>query len=83
MKSKTNLFLLLVLFLFLPAKPVYAYLDPGSGSYMLQFFIAGVVGALFTVKSFWLQIKNFFSNLFSKKNKKVNPASSPKIDDSK
>ena len=54
----------------LGTKDAHAYLDPGSGSYLLQLLIAGAVGGLFTVKTFWLQIKTFFSNLFSRKQKK-------------
>ncbi len=63
---------LIVLFLSVVyATPVYAYLDPGSGSYLLQIIIAGLVGGLFTIKTFWFQIKSFFTNIFifSKKNK--------------
>ena len=38
-----------------------AYLDPGTGSYIVQILIAAVVGGLFAVKMFWHRIKNFFS----------------------
>lgn len=47
----------------------YAYLDPGTGSYVLQLLIAAVLGAAFAVKLFWLRIKNFVANLISKKPK--------------
>ena len=49
------------------AKKAYAYLDPGTGSYMLQLFIAAVVGGLFAIKIFWGKIVLFFKGLFSKK----------------
>lgn len=45
----------------------HAYLDPGTGSFILQMLIAGVLGALFALKVFWKQIKAFFNNLFTKK----------------
>jgi hypothetical protein len=45
----------------------FAYLDPGIGSYVFQVIIATFIGVLFTIKMFWQKIKNFFSNLFSKK----------------
>lgn len=45
----------------------YAYLDPGTGSYVLQIVIAGIVSALFTIKMFWRRIVDFFSNLFKGK----------------
>lgn len=38
------------------SRPAHAYLDPGTGSYALQVTIAGVFGALFSVKMFWSNI---------------------------
>ncbi len=37
------------------------YLDPGSGSYLIQVIIAAALGALFYFKSTWNWIKSFFS----------------------
>ena len=45
----------------------FAYLDPGTGSYVFQVLVAAFIGGLFTIKIFWQKIKNFFSNHFSKK----------------
>lgn len=42
-----------------------AYLDPGSGSYLLQLLIAGLLGAAFALRMFWGRIKGFFSRIFS------------------
>jgi hypothetical protein len=50
----------------------HAYLDPGTGSYILQLVIAGLLGSLFLVKSMWSQIEAFFVRLFSKKCKEEN-----------
>jgi hypothetical protein len=36
------------------------YLDAGSGSYLVQAIIAGVVGVLLYFKKIWLFIKSFF-----------------------
>lgn len=47
----------------------YAYLDPGTGSYIFQLVIAAGIGVLFAVKLFWTKIVLFFKNLFSKKQK--------------
>ena len=44
-----------------------AYIDPGTGSYILQIVIAGLVGAAFTLKLFWKRIQLFFSKSSSKK----------------
>jgi hypothetical protein len=38
-----------------------AYLDPGSGSFLIQLLIAGLVGAAFVLRSSWGKIKGFFS----------------------
>lgn len=48
------------------APPAYAYLDPGTGSYIFQLLIAGAVGLAFVIKIFWGRIKGFFGNLFSR-----------------
>lgn len=45
----------------------YAYLDPGTGSYVLQIVIAGIVSGLFAIKMFWRRLVDFFSNLFKGK----------------
>ena len=37
-----------------------AYLDPGTGSMILQGLIAGVAVAGFTIKSYWYKIRAFF-----------------------
>jgi len=37
-----------------------AYLDPGSGSFIIQLIIAGVVGAGFLLRGYWSKIVKFF-----------------------
>jgi hypothetical protein len=37
------------------------YIDPGSGSYLVQVIIAAVLAVLFYVKNIWSKIKTFFS----------------------
>jgi len=44
-----------------------AYLDPGSGSYLLQLLIAGLLGSLFVIRASWDRIKTFFRRLFSRR----------------
>jgi hypothetical protein len=41
----------------------FLYLDAGSGSYLIQAIIAGVVGVLLYFKRIWLIIKSFFYRL--------------------
>jgi len=37
----------------------YAYLDPGTGSIILQALIAGVAGSLFVVKAYWYKLRSY------------------------
>ena len=58
---------LLLMSLYLVFPPfAYAYLDPGTGSYVFQLLIAGLVGLGFLVKVYWNKIKLFLTHLFSK-----------------
>ncbi len=41
-------------------KYYFLYVDPGSGSYLIQVIIATVLGALFYIKIFWYKIKSIF-----------------------
>ena len=43
-----------------------AYLDPGSGSFLLQLLIAALLGSLFAMRTYWGKIKSFFSRRFSR-----------------
>jgi len=43
-----------------------AYLDPGTGSIILQVAIAGLVGGLFAAKIFWNRIRTLLKTLFSR-----------------
>jgi hypothetical protein len=38
-----------------------AYLDPGSGSFLLQLLLAGLLGAGLILRSQWNKIKRFFN----------------------
>jgi len=43
-----------------------AYLDPGAGSLMLQMLIAGIMGALFTIKLYWYRLKAFIARMLGR-----------------
>jgi len=49
-----------------PMRSGLAYLDPGSGSFLLQLLLAGILGGLFVVKMSWSRIKGFFRRLFTR-----------------
>jgi hypothetical protein len=40
-----------VVFCLVEAKPAWAYLDPGMGSYLFQMAVAGVLGVIFTFRT--------------------------------
>jgi len=54
------LLLLLTLSVLLFPKPVHAYLDPGTGSYVFQILIASVIGGTVVFKSSWSKIVELF-----------------------
>jgi len=41
-----------------------AYIDPATGSYVLQLLLAGLLGALFALKVFWHRAVGFVRGLF-------------------
>jgi hypothetical protein len=46
-----------------------AYVDPGSGSVLLQVLIAGLLAVGFTIKTFWGNLKRRVSGIFSRSHK--------------
>lgn len=48
-----NLRTVVLFMLVLLASPLYAYIDPGAGSLLLQLIIGGLTGAFITLKLFW------------------------------
>ncbi len=59
---------LLLSLILLAVTPTYAwaYLDPGTGSMIFQALCAAFVGALFSIKMFWGNIKGFFTSLLKR-----------------
>ncbi len=52
----------------------YAYIDPGTGSILLQGLIAGIAAGLVVIKLYWYKVKAF---LFGRGQKANSPADSP------
>jgi len=50
--------LLSCLILFALAQSAYAYIDPGSGSMLLQILLGGIAGAIVAVKLFWHRMRD-------------------------
>lgn len=38
-----------------------AYLDPGTGSYIIQILIGTLLGGFFAIKVYWRRIRSYFS----------------------
>lgn len=60
------LVILLILLFHFP-RDAQAYLDPGTGSYILQIALAAIFGGLLAIKLFWSRIKNFLKSKFKGK----------------
>ena len=45
------------------------YIDPGSGSYLIQAIVAGILGIVFFFKNIMIAVKHFFYRIFGKKSK--------------
>jgi hypothetical protein len=48
--------------------PAYGYVDPGSGSMLLQAILAGIVG----IAVYFKNLRLWFTQIFSKKDKENN-----------
>ena len=69
MKKLFLLFLSSIVFILLTTKS-FAYLDPGTGSIILQAILGFVAASIATLTLYWNKFKNFFTKIFSKKDKK-------------
>ena len=74
MISKINLILLVSIFF---SNEALAYFDPGSGSYLIQLFIAFIASCYFFITNPIQSIKNFF-NKKKNKNKDEKTENKPK-----
>ena len=59
-----------ILFYFLLIGNAYAYLDPGTGSLILQLILGGIAAFFAITTSFFSKIKKSLKKTFNKKKKK-------------
>jgi len=57
----TNAMIFVTILLLASTGTAYAYVDPGTGSYVIQLLIAGLAGIAFAIKIYWGRIKGLFS----------------------
>ncbi|RLE36195.1 MAG: hypothetical protein DRJ61_01370 [Acidobacteria bacterium] len=60
MKCLISLVSLVAVLLVLTPRTAYAYLDPASGSMILQVIVAAVAAGLIMFKAFWHKIRGMF-----------------------
>jgi len=58
-----------IIAIFLIVTNAYAYLDPGTGSFILQAIIGFLAALSAGFLYYWTKVKNFFLRLFKKNNK--------------
>ena len=60
--KRSTMFISLIVFFMIsnPFTVAHAYLDPGSGSMLLQLLLGGVTGVMVIAKLYWQRIKGFF-----------------------
>ncbi len=52
----------LTTFITTTAHPMFAYLDPGTGSYAMQIILATLFGGLFAVRQSWTSVKGWYAS---------------------
>lgn len=57
LKIMKTFFILTLVALILCSSPVWAYLDPGSGSMLLQVILGGLAAVGVVLKMYWYRIK--------------------------
>lgn len=67
MLGKEHLILFILLFFLFSTKTVYAYLDPGTGSYLFQIIIATILGLLMTLKISWRKVNSFLKRILKQR----------------
>lgn len=62
-----KIFLTFLIYYFTAESNAYAYLDPASGSIVIQYIVAGLVTCMAFMKNFWVKFKYFFNKKIKSK----------------
>jgi hypothetical protein len=65
--TQVELLALTIFWCFIPMDSAHAYLDPGSGSMLLQLLLGGVAGLAVVLKLYWAQFKDRIHKVFGSK----------------
>ena len=60
MSSNTSLIVLAAAVLLLSPVDAWAYIDPGTGSYLFQLIIAGGLAGMYTLRRHWYTVRSWF-----------------------
>ena len=60
-----NMPVFIMSFNLLSSDQVCGYIDPGTGSIIIQVVIGALAGGIFAIKIFWKRISNWFKTVFS------------------
>ena len=69
---KKNILSISCLLFFIFTSHAHAYLDPGTGSIILQAILGFIAAAAATASFYWNKVKLFFSKIFKKDQKEKN-----------
>ena len=69
MIARKHILILIISSLYLFPDAAYAYLDPGTGSFILQIVLAAAIGAYYSLKLYWTRVRDFLTRTFSKEKK--------------
>jgi hypothetical protein len=53
----------------MPVRPVCAYIDPGTGSLVLQIILGSALACLVALKMYWRQFKGFAGRLIGRRSR--------------
>ena len=62
-----KIFLAFLIYYFTAESNAYAYLDPATGSIVIQYIVAGLVTCMAFMKNFWVKFKYFFNKIIKSK----------------
>ena len=64
--SWRQLLALTILFVLGSTSDAWAYIDPGTGSYLFQLLIAGGLAGMYTLRRYWHTVKATLSSMFGR-----------------
>jgi len=78
---KNGVLVLICVMILVEPRQAYAYLDPGTGSLLIQMLIGGVIAGLYTIKMYWYQLKSFIKRILGKEDMQINTEANSSEDD--